>query len=102
MTENGVVIDEIRLAALCQKWRIQRLAMFGSILCEDFRSDSDVDLLVEFVPDAPWSLYDLVDLRSSLAEMFDRKVDLVESNAIRNPYRRRSILSSQKVIYDAA
>lgn len=101
MTQNGIIIDEGRLKEMCRKWRIRQLALFGSILADNFRPDSDVDVLVDFAPESPWSLFDLMDLRAGLAILFGRKIDLVESAAIRNPYRRRSILTSRKVIYDA-
>ena len=63
------------------------------------RIDSDVDLLVTFDPDAPWSTLDIVDLREELASLFGRNVDLVEERAIRNPYRKAAILRDTSVLY---
>lgn len=93
--------DDRLLSALCKKWRITQLGLFGSAVGGDFGPESDVDVLVTFDPDAAWSLFDLLDLKACLVEIFSRKVDLVETAAIRNPYRRRSILASRKVIYEA-
>ena len=57
-------------------------SLFGSILRADFRSDSDVDVLVTFAPDARVSLFDLVDMQDELKDVFGRDVDLVEKEAI--------------------
>lgn len=89
------------LAALCRRWRIRELSVFGSVARGSYRADSDVDLLVVFDPDAPWSTLDIVDLREELADLFGRNVDLVEERAIRNPYRKASILRDKSVLYAA-
>lgn len=89
------------LAELCRRWRIEELSVFGSVARGSERTDSDVDLLVTFDPDAPWSTLDLVDLREELAGLFGRSVDLVEERAIRNPYRKASILRDKSVLYAA-
>lgn len=102
MSEVRITFDEGRLAELCRKWRILQLGLFGSVLADDFRPDSDVDVVVTFDPEAPWSLFDIVDFKAGLAEIFGREVDLVETSTIRNPYRRRAILDSRKVVYEAA
>lgn len=76
-------------------------ALFGSVLRADFRPDSDVDVLLTFEPGAPWTLWDLSRMRLELKELFGREVDLVEKKALRNPYRRQSILADHRVIYAA-
>jgi predicted nucleotidyltransferase len=80
---------------------VTELALFGSALRDDFGPESDVDLLVTFDPGAPWSLFDLVEMREELAEVFGREVDLVEKKALRNPFRRRAILDSSRTLYAA-
>jgi predicted nucleotidyltransferase len=75
--------------------------VFGSALREDFRPDSDVDLLVSFVPEASLSLFDLMAFREQLEEVVGRKVDLIERDALRNPFRRASILGRHEVLYAA-
>lgn len=78
--------------------------MFGSVLREDFRPNSDIDVLVSFTPDARISLFDLVDMENELKEVFGRDVDLVEKEAIQrseNYIRRKSILENTEVIYAA-
>jgi len=89
------------LADVCRRWRVSELAVFGSVARGASRPDSDVDLLVSFQSDSPWSSLDLVDLREELAGLFGRRVDLVEESAIRNPYRRASILRDKSVLYAA-
>jgi predicted nucleotidyltransferase len=89
------------LVGLCRRWQISELAVFGSVARGSERADSDVDLLVTFAPDAPWDALDMVDLRAELADLFGRAVDLIEEKAIRNPYRRASILRDKSVLYAA-
>lgn len=89
------------LSDLCRRWQIAELSVFGSVARGSSSEDSDVDLLVSFRPGAPWSTLDFVDLREELAELFHRPVDLVEEKAIRNPYRRASILRDKSVLYAA-
>jgi predicted nucleotidyltransferase len=87
------------LAEMCRRWRISELALFGSRARGTAAPDSDVDLLVTFEPDAPWSTLDIVDLREELASLFERPVDLIEERAIRNPYRRTAILRDKSILY---
>ena len=94
-------IDRERIADFCRRWKVTEFSVFGSVLREDFGPDSDVDVLVAFAPDAPWSLFDLVDMIDELKAMFGRDVDLVEKDAIRNPFRRRGILAHREILYAA-
>lgn len=90
-----------RIAAFCRKWKIVEFALFGSVLGDDFRSDSDVDVLVSFDENQSWSLWNLVEMKEELEAMLGREVDLVEKSSLRNPFRRRAILATKKVIYAA-
>ena len=94
-----IPMEQIRL--FCEKWKVIQFSLFGSVLRDDFTSDSDVDVLLSFEENSAWSLYDLVDMKDELKRIFGREVDLVEKEAIRNPYRRRSMLTEQQVIYAA-
>lgn len=93
--------QEDHLAAFCRQWKVQELALFGSVLREDFRPESDIDVLVTFAPDAAWSLFDLIEMKEELEDLFGRSVDLVEKAALRNPFRRHAILKHHKVLYAA-
>lgn len=98
---------ELPIAAIqefCRKWRIRELALFGSVLRDDFRSDSDVDVLVTFAPGAAPLWTDRVRMAAELSAIFGHPVDLVERRLIEespNYIRRREILNSAEVIYQA-
>ena len=88
-----------QITAFCRKWKVCELSVFGSALRDDFTPASDVDVLVEMEKDAPWSLYEWVDMIEELKTMFGREVDLVDKSALRNPFRRRRILATREVVY---
>ena len=94
-------IPKDRVAEFCRRWWITELSLFGSVLRGDFGRDSDIDVLVTFEDDAPWSLFDLVTMQQDLAKILGRPIDLVEQAALRNPYRRSAILGSKHVVYAA-
>jgi predicted nucleotidyltransferase len=96
MLQPRIDIPKDALAAFCRKWKIAELSLFGSVLRDDFRPDSDVDVLVDFEPQADWGLFDHVTMEQELSEMLGRKVDLVSRRAVEssaNADRRRSILA---------
>ena len=105
MTDGPKIdIPEDQVTDFCRRWKISELALFGSVLREDFRPDSDVDVLVTFAPDAEWSLFDHVDMEDELEQILGRPVDLVSRRGIersRNPSRRRAILESARVVHVA-
>ena len=90
-----------RVAAFCEKWQVAELSVFGSVLRDDFRPDSDVDVLVSFKPGAGMTFEGLLDMRDELREIFGREVDLVEKRLVTNPFRRHQILTTKKVLYAA-
>ena len=98
MATIAIDIDKDKLRDFCKKWKITEFALFGSVTRpEEFRDDSDVDVLARFEPDAPWSLFDWVHMEAELAEIFGRPVDLVEREVVEesdNRFRKRSILGS--------
>lgn len=96
-----IEIPSEALANTCRRWMILELSLFGSVLREDFGPQSDVDVLVVFDADAPWSTLDLVDLQQELGRILGHAVDLVEKSALRNPFRRHSILATRKIVYAA-
>jgi len=94
-------VPQLLIDDFCRKWNISELSLFGSVLSDDFTSESDVDVLVTFFPDAKFGLFDMVHMENELKEIFGRDVDLVERAALRNPFRRRAILENTKVVYEA-
>lgn len=96
--------DEATMEAFCRKWELAELAVFGSVLREDFREASDVDVLVTFEAGSRWSLWDLLHMQDELKGLLGRDVDIFERVAVersRNYIRREAILSSAQVIYAA-
>ncbi|NQU06375.1 MAG: nucleotidyltransferase family protein [Calditrichaeota bacterium] len=94
-----ITIPKRKIGEFCRKWKVAEFALFGSVLRDDFTTDSDVDVLVSLEPDAPWSLFEWVDMIDELRGIFGRKVDLIEKSGLRNPFRRREILNTMQVIY---
>lgn len=92
-------ISQDQIVCFCRRWMVAEMALFGSVLRDDFRSESDVDVLVDFVPEATWSLFDISRMRLELSSLLGREADLVQVGGLRNPFRRRAILSSREVIY---
>jgi predicted nucleotidyltransferase len=91
------------IAALCQRYAVRRLELFGSALRDDFDpARSDLDFLVEFDQNRDVNLFEAYfDLRSQLAELLGRPVDLVMPSAIRNPHVRAGIESGRELVYAA-
>ncbi len=99
-----MISPTLALEPFCQKWKITELALFGSILRSDFHPDSDIDILVTFQPNAPWTLLDLVIMQQELETQLQRDVDLIEKSVIEkssNGIRRQQILDTAQVIYTA-
>jgi uncharacterized protein len=104
MTTPRIPLDREQIAAFCKKWKIVEFSLFGSVLTDDFRPDSDVDVMVEFVADAPWTLLDMVDMEEELKKMFGRKIDLLTRSSVmqsENYLMRKSILASTRMVYAA-
>ena len=98
-------LDNFRdsLPPLCEKYHVERLYAFGSVLTDRFGPDSDVDLIVDFVN---WRVDgiadDFFDFRDELQKIFNRPVDLMGQQPIRNPVLRRSIENTKRLIYERA
>lgn len=93
-----IPMDEI--AAICRRNHIRKLALFGSVLRDDFSPDSDIDILVEFEPEAQIGLIAFIGVQEELSELLQRSVDLVSRPGLK-PKIRETVLSSAKVIYAA-
>jgi uncharacterized protein len=97
----NIDVPRERIEEFCRKWHVTELALFGSVLRDDFRPDSDVDVLVTFEPAARISLFGFVEMQEELTRILGRAVDLVEKAALRNPFVRRHALDHNRVIYAA-
>ena len=98
---SKIDIPKEKIEDFCRRWKIKEMAIFGSVLREDFGPESDVDYLVTFFEQARWSLFDWVEMIEELKKITGREIDLVDRESIRNPFRRRSILARMEVIYGA-
>lgn len=99
-----IPIDQVAIEAFCRKWLIKEFSFFGSVLREDFQPGSDVDVLVEFEPEATWSLFDLGEMTEDLRELFGREVDLMTRKQVErseNYLRRKAVLGSLESVYVA-
>jgi len=97
MPHIAIDYDKEKLRDFCQRWKVTEFSLFGSVVRDDFRPDSDVDVLVTFEEDAPWSLLSMVHMEDELVEIFGRPVDLLTRRSIErslNPIRRDSILGN--------
>lgn len=89
-----------KIVALCKKYKVNRLFVFGSILTDRFNDDSDVDLLVSFNQAEVSDYFDnYFDFKYSLEELFGRDVDLLEEQAIKNPYLKKNVDATKALIY---
>ncbi len=97
-------IPSAQIDSFCRRWQVVELSLFGSVVREDFGPDSDVDLLVQFQPQARHTLIDMARMEQELSRIFGRDVDLVERSAVeqsRNHIRRKAILQSAEPIHAA-
>ena len=101
MPKKRFTIPRKKIAEFCKRWNVSEFSVFGSAIRKDFRPDSDVDVMVVFEPDAPVGLFEMAHMQVELETLFGRPVDLVEKAGLRNPYRRREILRTAKVVYAA-
>jgi len=97
-------LSEDALKAFCQHWKVKEMSLFGSVLREDFRPDSDIDVMVSFQEDAGWGLLELVRMKRELKALLRREVDLLTRKSIKqspNWIRQQEILSTAQVVYVA-
>src|SRR5258706_15880014 len=101
MTLHGINLDSEPIRDFCRKWKITELSVFGSIVRDDFRPDSDIDFLVSWEEGVGWDLFDHMDMQDQLAAIMGRKVDLVSKSAIeesQNRFRKREILTTAEPV----
>lgn len=90
------------IARFCRRWNIARLEVFGSALRDDFRPDSDLDLVATYAPQARWSLLDRMRMKFELEALLGRQVDLLNRRALekaKRPLRAAAILAEAQAVY---
>ena len=105
---EGPAVDGIRIPInegvigdFCRRWRVGEFALFGSVLGENFRPDSDIDVLVTFEADRNWTLDEYLTMVEELKILFGREVDLAVRSTLKNPFRRHHILKTRRIVHVA-
>lgn len=104
MTRAHIDLPVDQIADFCRRWKITELALFGSVLRDDFRADSDIDVLASFAEGANWGLFEVVTMQDELEALFGRRVDLGDRRWVErspNYIRRGQILGSLEPVYVA-
>ena len=99
LKKKGICLEPHEVENICVDFQICELSIFGSALRDDFNESSDVDILVSYHADSKGTLLDLVRLKDVFSQLLNRDVDIVEKEALRNPFRKKKILSTSEVIY---
>jgi uncharacterized protein len=92
----NIEIPDDEIAEFCRRNRIRRLALFGSVLRDDFGPDSDVDVLVEFEPEAPVGLFELFDMEQELSHILGRQVDMNTPNSLSKYFRDQVLQEAEE------
>jgi hypothetical protein len=101
LRENGVRVDMAQIATIAERFSVEEISVFGSSIRNDISDDGNIDLLITSTEKSEISLFDLMELGQQLSDVFRRPVDIVEPAALRNPIRRREILSTKQPLYAA-
>lgn len=101
MNQVRITVAQEQIEAFCKKWRVREFSLFGSVLRDDFRPDSDVDVLVSFQEHPDISLWDISEMAEELEVLYAHKVDLVIKEGLNNPFRRKEILERREILYAA-
>jgi hypothetical protein len=97
---QGIVLPAAEIAAVCRRYGVRELSLFGSAARNEMGPDSDIDLIVDYLPSAHPSLFDLIGLKDELSDLPGRKVDLGVKRSIKPRYKDR-ILAEARVVYGA-
>lgn len=92
-------VTRSQIVDFCQRWKVIEFSVFGSVLRDDFRDDSDIDVLVTLAPNHGLNLFDWIDMQQELESLFKREVDLVDKRGLKNPYRRFEIMNTRQIVY---
>jgi uncharacterized protein with HEPN domain/predicted nucleotidyltransferase len=97
--QQRLKVSLAEIASFCDRWQISEFSLFGSVLREDFRPDSDIDVLVTFAPDSSWNFFEILQAKQELETLLGREVDLTQKKGLVNPFSREEILKTYRVIY---
>jgi uncharacterized protein len=98
---GNIEVPMQQIRAFCEKYGVEELSLFGSVLREDFAPESDVDVMLKFKPGHGFTFENTPDIQDELQRIFGHRVDVIEKGRIRNPFRREAIMGSYRVVYAA-
>ena len=101
LQKNGIFFTYDDIVRLCKKYSVIELSVFGSSIRDDFSQNSDIDILVSIDKNSRISLFDIMDMENEFSQLFNRAVDIIEKESLKNPIRENKILSSREIIYAA-
>ena len=101
LQKNGIFFNLDDVVCICKKYHVMELSIFGSSIRDDFTQESDVDILVSFKKNSVINLFDIIELKKEFSMMLNREVDIVEKESLKNPIRKKKILSTREIIYAA-
>jgi predicted nucleotidyltransferase len=102
MKKVHIPLPRRKIATFCQRWKVREFSLFGSVLRDGFRPDSDIDVIVDFEIGVVHTLFDLAAMAEELETIFGRHVDLMTLSSVRqsrNYLRRKEILSTREPVY---
>ena len=103
LEKNGIFLKYADIVKICEKYNISELSIFGSSIRDDFTDKSDVDLLIlyeSYLPESGISLFTEMEMENEFSELIKREVDIVDKEGLKNPIRKRHILSSCEIVYE--
>lgn len=102
MSQVQIEVPQEQIEAFCRKWKVKEFALFGSVLTEEFRPDSDLDVMISFEQDVEYNSAMRSEMKGELEELFGgRNIDLVRKQSIANPFIRYHALTHKLVVYAA-
>jgi uncharacterized protein len=101
MNVGNFSIEDNLFYSLIKKYSLSEVALFGSVIREDYSDNSDIDILISFTANSKKSLFDIINLKYDFECILNRKVDVIEKSALKNPFRKNEILKTARVIYAA-
>jgi predicted nucleotidyltransferase len=101
LQKNGIFLNFDSIAAICKKYHINELSIFGSSLRDDFGKNSDIDILVSFNENSGITLLDIIEAENEFTSLLNREVNIVEKESLKNPIRKNKILLTREIIYAA-
>jgi predicted nucleotidyltransferase len=99
---KNIKISDVSIRKFCKRWHIKEFSLFGSVLRDDFRPDSDIDILVTFKKGHRLNLASYLKMLDELSHLFRHTIDFVDRKNLINPFRKHEILKTRQIVYEEA